>query len=89
MPLSHSLDTIGPLTRTIKDNAIIKLKKKNLDFIVLNSLNDFGAGFDVDTNKIKIIDSNNTIQEFELKAKNKVAKDIVDQISLRMYETII
>ena len=66
------------------ENAIVKVQKKNLDLIVLNSLNDPGAGFDVDTNKIKIIDSNNTIQEFELKTKNKVAKDLVDQIINRI-----
>jgi len=48
------------------ENARKKLKKKNLDFIVLNSLNEKGAGFGVDTNKITIIDRNNIQQNFEL-----------------------
>jgi len=62
------------------DNAYLKLKKKNFDLIVLNSLNDAGAGFAHDTNKIKIIDKNNKIKDFELKDKNSVAKDIVKEI---------
>ncbi len=61
-------------------NATKKLAKKNLDFIVLNSLNDKGAGFGVDTNKITIIDKDNNRQNFELKTKTEVAKDIVDKI---------
>ena len=62
-------------------NASDKLKKKNLDFIVLNSLNDEGAGFNSDTNKITIIDKNGEISNYELKPKSEVAKDIVDKIS--------
>ncbi len=62
------------------ENALRKMKKKNLDFIVLNSLNDPGAGFGVDTNKITIIDRNNIQQNFELKSKSEVAADIVDKI---------
>ncbi len=61
-------------------NAKGKLKKKNLDLIVLNSLNDQGAGFGYDTNKIKIIDRQNKISNFELKHKTEVAKDIVAAI---------
>jgi len=61
-------------------NAFNKLQKKNLDFIVLNSLNDSGAGFDVDTNKITILDKDNNQTVFELKAKTEVAKDIVGKI---------
>lgn len=57
-------------------NAQRKLKKKNFDFIVLNSLKDAGAGFGTDTNKITIIDKNNKITPFELKSKKKVAADI-------------
>ena len=56
-----------------------KLAKKNLDFIVLNSLNDKGAGFKSDTNKISIITKDN-INRFDLKPKTEVAKDIFDQI---------
>jgi phosphopantothenoylcysteine decarboxylase/phosphopantothenate--cysteine ligase len=61
-------------------NAISKLKKKNLDFIVLNSLNDKGAGFQTDTNKITIIDAQNKRTVFQLKTKQEVAKDIVDYL---------
>ena len=62
------------------ENAKKKLKRKNLDFIVLNSLNDAGAGFGGDTNKITIIDKNNKIQPFELKNKREVAADIVEMM---------
>lgn len=62
------------------ENAQKKLKSKNLDFVVLNSLNDPGAGFQVDTNKITIIDQNNNIQKFELKTKAEVATDIVNKL---------
>ncbi len=61
-------------------NAVSKLKKKNLDFIVLNSLNDQGAGFSVDTNKITIVGKDNKITNFELKPKKEVAADIVAKI---------
>jgi phosphopantothenoylcysteine decarboxylase/phosphopantothenate--cysteine ligase len=62
------------------ENARKKLLSKNLDFIVLNSLNDEGAGFGYDTNKITIIDCNNNVDTFELKSKNEVARDIFDKI---------
>ncbi len=62
------------------NNAGQKLVKKNLDFIILNSLNDKGAGFQVDTNKITIIDKDNNQQFFELKSKKEVAVDIVEKI---------
>jgi phosphopantothenoylcysteine decarboxylase/phosphopantothenate--cysteine ligase len=65
-------------------NAQKKLQKKNLDFIVLNSLNDSGAGFQTDTNKISIFDKHNKFRNFELKSKSLVAKDIVDQIEQEM-----
>lgn len=61
-------------------NAQKKLQSKKLDFIVLNSLNDPGAGFQVDTNKITIIDHSNNIQKFELKSKTEVATDIVNKL---------
>ncbi|MFW5755641.1 MAG: phosphopantothenoylcysteine decarboxylase [Tangfeifania sp.] len=63
-------------------NAQNKLQKKNLDFIVLNSLKDHGAGFGVDTNKITIIDKDNNQQAFELKSKKEAAADIVGKIIL-------
>jgi len=62
-------------------NAGKKLIEKNLDFIVMNSLKDEGAGFRVDTNKITIIDKDNNQQFFELKSKKEVAVDIVNKIS--------
>jgi len=61
-------------------NAKEKLINKNLDMIVLNSLNDKGAGFGYDSNKITIIEKDNKIEEFELKHKREVAKDIIDRI---------
>ena len=56
-----------------------KLRRKNLDFIVLNSLRDAGAGFRHDTNKVTII-SDSDIKEYPLKSKAEVAKDIVDEL---------
>lgn len=61
-------------------NARKKLVNKNLDFIVLNSLADEGAGFNSDTNKITIIGKDNKTQEFALKSKTDVARDIVDEL---------
>jgi phosphopantothenoylcysteine decarboxylase / phosphopantothenate---cysteine ligase len=65
-------------------NAFAKLKRKNLDLIVLNSLNDAGAGFGVDTNKITLIDKGNNLTFFELKSKTEVAADIVSAIISEM-----
>ncbi len=62
------------------ENAKSKLKNKNLDFIVLNSLNDKGAGFKHDTNKITIIDNDNKLYKFELKSKSEVAVDIINHL---------
>ncbi|HHC80366.1 MAG TPA: bifunctional phosphopantothenoylcysteine decarboxylase/phosphopantothenate--cysteine ligase CoaBC [Flavobacteriia bacterium] len=61
-------------------NAKGKLKRKNLDLIVLNSLEDKGAGFKKPTNKITIIDNKENIMEFNLKPKAAVAQDIFDEI---------
>ncbi len=61
------------------ENARKKLEKKNLDFIVLNSLRDEGAGFKSDTNKISIIYPEKKL-DFDLKSKKEVAKDIVNEI---------
>ena len=62
------------------ENAVSKLKRKNLDLIVLNSMNDQGAGFGFDTNRIMIIDKQNNIDKFELKSKEEAAKDIIVKI---------
>lgn len=66
-------------TNDEQKNALGKLERKNLDFIVLNSLNDAGAGFRHDTNKITIIDRQGKV-EFPLKPKTEVAGDIVEFI---------
>lgn len=60
------------------ENAVKKLTKKNLDMVVLNSLNDKGAGFGTDTNKITIIRRDGTETTFPLKSKREVARDIID-----------
>jgi phosphopantothenoylcysteine decarboxylase / phosphopantothenate---cysteine ligase len=62
------------------ENATSKLKRKNLDLIVLNSLRDKGAGFGFDTNMITLIDNNNNIDKFELKSKEEAAIDILRKI---------
>lgn len=62
------------------ENAIVKLKKKNLDLIVLNSLQDKGAGFGGENNKVTIIDRDETFKEYPLKTKTEVAKDLVSEI---------
>lgn len=62
------------------ENAKKKIKNKNLDLIVLNSLNDPGAGFKNDTNRVTIIDKYNNLKEFQLKTKQEVAKDILKTI---------
>ena len=66
-------------TNDEQQNAEGKLKRKNFDFIVLNSLNDTGAGFRHDTNKISIIDSKGRT-DYSLKSKAEVAKDIIDRL---------
>lgn len=62
------------------ENATAKLHKKNLDFIVLNSLQDKEAGFQKDTNKVSIISKKNEILKFDAKEKSEVAKDIINFI---------
>ena len=67
-------------TNNEQQNAEGKLERKNFDFIVLNSLNDVGAGFRHDTNKISIIDRKSRT-DYPLKSKTKVAVDIIDRLS--------
>ena len=62
------------------ENAKGKLKRKNLNLIVLNSLNDKGAGFKGDTNKVTFIDDKENITEFKLKSKTEVAIDLLNKI---------
>ncbi len=62
------------------DNAAEKLRRKNLDMIVLNSLRDKGAGFGTDTNKVSIIRRDGSREDFGLKPKREVAADIVSSV---------
>ena len=62
------------------ENAVSKLKRKNFDFIVLNSMRDKGAGFNSDTNKISIIFDETTFKTYDLKNKDDVAQDIVNNL---------
>ncbi len=61
-------------------NALSKLEKKNFDMIVLNSLQDAGAGFQHNTNKVTIVDKSGNVVKFDLKSKTEVATDILDHI---------
>ena len=73
-------------TENEQANAQTKLEKKNFDLIVLNSLNDKGAGFGHDTNKITILDREQRVKSFELKNKKEVAKDIVKAIIEKLHD---
>ncbi|MEZ7507384.1 bifunctional phosphopantothenoylcysteine decarboxylase/phosphopantothenate--cysteine ligase CoaBC [Cloacibacterium sp. Arc13] len=70
-------------TKNEEENAKSKLQKKNLDMIVLNSLRDEGAGFQKDTNKVKILTYSEQ-KEFSLKSKDEVAKDILDFVETQL-----
>ena len=67
-------------TNNEKENALKKLKTKNADLLILNSLNDEGAGFGKTTNKIAIFDKNGKEFSFDKKPKGEVATDIVNAI---------
>ena len=69
-------------TNDLIENASLKIKKKNLDFIVANDLTKEGAGFGVDTNIVKIIDKNGNITEYPKMKKDEVANVILDKIKL-------
>ena len=73
--VGFALETVNELA-----HAQEKLRRKQLDFIVLNSLNDAGAGFQHDTNKVTIIPATGAPVPFELKSKTEVAKDIIDYL---------
>nr|WP_294780240.1 bifunctional phosphopantothenoylcysteine decarboxylase/phosphopantothenate--cysteine ligase CoaBC [uncultured Flavobacterium sp.] len=68
------------------ENAKLKIQKKNLDLIVLNSLQDKGAGFKKETNKVTFIDQNFKIEPMELKSKEAVAADILNKVILHFSE---
>ena len=96
LPMTKTIDILAECGKVKKNHQIMigfaletdneiehaqeKLKRKNLDLIVLNSLKDEGAGFGVDTNKITFIDKNNNITALPLKSKYEVAIDIVQKI---------
>ena len=69
-----------------RENALAKLKKKNADLIVLNSLNEKDAVFGNDTNKMTIFEKGGKEFQFETKTKQEVAKDIVETIIQLFYE---
>ena len=69
-------------TENEEENAKNKLKNKNLDLIVLNSLNDKGAGFKGQTNKVSLINHKLEIKAFDLKTKTEVARDIFNEINI-------
>ncbi len=71
-------------TENETENAIKKLKAKNLDLIVLNSLKDEGAGFEFKTNKVSLITNDSEIIEIPLKLKSEIAKDIVNYIEEKL-----
>jgi phosphopantothenoylcysteine decarboxylase/phosphopantothenate--cysteine ligase len=72
-------------TQNELENSKTKLTKKNLDAIVLNSLNDRGAGFGTSTNKITFLDKNSVSKTFEVKEKSEVASDIWEEIIQRIH----
>ena len=78
--VGFALETTGE-----RDYALEKLKTKNADLIVLNSLNDAGAGFGYDTNKVTIFSSDGMEQAYERKPKQQVAGDIVDKVVKLLY----
>jgi phosphopantothenoylcysteine decarboxylase/phosphopantothenate--cysteine ligase len=67
-------------TNNEKENALKKLRQKNADLIILNSMNDEGAGFGLDTNQVTILDKSNKEHRFSVKSKKEVAEDIVNII---------
>lgn len=71
-------------TNNEEENALTKLNKKNLNMIILNSLQDKGAGFSFDTNKITILDNMGGIEYFDLQTKEKVAENILKSIHERI-----
>lgn len=73
--VGFALETVNEI-----ENALKKIDSKNLDFVVLNSLMDEGAGFGTETNKISIINKKKEIHSFDLKSKKEVAQDILDYL---------
>jgi len=72
-------------TENEMEHALEKIHKKNLDLMVMNSLNDQGAGFGHDTNKVTLLDAQGVIQSLELQSKDDVARDILNHIIQRIH----
>ena len=103
LDLTKTIDIAGTLGRQKKNDQIFigfaletenelihaqdKLARKNFDYIVLNSLNDAGAGFAHDTNKITVIEKDGNVQHFDLKSKSEVAQDILNIVLARWSES--
>ncbi len=73
-------------TENEEENALGKLERKNLDLIVLNSLQDPGAGFQTETNKVKLLFKSGEKKDFGLKSKREVAEDILEEINALLNE---
>ncbi|MEI6021588.1 MAG: bifunctional phosphopantothenoylcysteine decarboxylase/phosphopantothenate--cysteine ligase CoaBC, partial [Bacteroidota bacterium] len=73
-------------TENLLENAVQKLKNKNLDLIVANAANEPGVGFGHDTNAVSVIDTHNNVFKFELKSKVAIANDIVNLLALKLKE---
>ncbi|MGN7887476.1 bifunctional phosphopantothenoylcysteine decarboxylase/phosphopantothenate--cysteine ligase CoaBC [Dyadobacter sp. 22481] len=102
LDLAKTTDIAGTLGATKKPGQLIigfaletenelshaqdKLARKNFDYIVLNSLNDPGAGFAHDTNKITVIDKDKNVRQFDLKSKDEVAQDILNIVIAKWSE---
>lgn len=80
----HYLVGFALETQHEQENGWKKVREKHLDLLVLNSLNDKGAGFGMDTNKVTLLKSDTTTRHFELKDKAQVAVDIVDEIEVEI-----
>jgi phosphopantothenoylcysteine decarboxylase/phosphopantothenate--cysteine ligase len=80
-PVGQVLVGFSLETNNEQEYALKKLREKNLDLIVMNSLNDPGAGFNYDTNKVTLFDRNGVAKDLPLKSKQEVAKDIVTAIT--------
>ena len=74
-------------TQNEVENALSKLERKNLDLIVLNSLNDKGAGFQGDTNVVALIESRHKMNKLPLKKKVEVAEDIAQAV-ISLFSTV-
>ncbi len=74
-------------TEDVRSNALVKLKNKNLDMIAANDLSQPGAGFDVDTNVVRLIFKDGTEKQLPKMAKSKVAEEILSEIHLRHKKT--